>query len=234
VIDLTSWAASVKAAAAASLTTSAERVAARAKHRAPVRKIFEGGRRKIRFRTNSEVAADAGLRQSLGLGPELAAAEGFGGAPQRNRRYARTVTQGNLTNMKAPLAWRQIGKPGHLRLASAEDMLSRRGRSEVKSMRSQYKGRIGGRLKGEITALEARMDGSRIVAQVISPTEYAKFQEFGTRHNPAHPFLRPALEESRADIVASLRSAVTSASSHSAGAGGKRKKTFKVVLKAGE
>jgi HK97 gp10 family phage protein len=231
-IDLSSWAASVKAAAVASLEASGAKVAGRAKEKAPVRKIFAGGRRKIRFRTAAEVMADAPLRERLGLGPELAAPEGFGGSPRRNRRYAQTVTVGNLRNMRAPAAWRRIGRPGHLRMAAAEEMLSRTGRSEVKSGRSAYEGKIGGRLKGEITSTEARIDGSRIVVEVISPTAYAKYQEFGTRHHPAHPFLRPALEESRQEIVSGLRSAVGSAARRPS-SGGRKTKKVKVTLKAG-
>ena len=47
----------------------------------------------------------------------------------------------------------------------------------------------------------ARVEGSRIIASVVSPTPYAKYQEFGTRHHAAHPFLRPALLESRGEIA---------------------------------
>ena len=49
-------------------------------------------------------------------------------------------------------------------------------------------------------------------AWVISPTEYARYQEFGTRHNRAHPFLRPAAEESREEVVGLIADAVREAS----------------------
>jgi HK97 gp10 family phage protein len=233
VINLSAWGDSIKEAARASLEASAEDVARRAKQKAPVRKIFSGGRRKLRYKTVAEVDADAGLRERIGLGPETAAPAGYRGMPSRSgRKYARSVTRGNLVNMNAPAKMRRIGRPGHLRMAAAEEMLDRRGRSEVKSGRAAYEGKIGGRLKGEITATEARMDGSQIVANVLSPTSYAKYQEFGTRHHPAHPYMRPALEESRGDIVAKMRSAVKVAAARTPPGGG-RKRKHKVILKAG-
>ena len=71
---------------------------------------------------------------------------------------------------------------------------------------------VGGRLRGEIFVQPAKLSGSKAEAWVISPTPYAKYMEFGTRHNRAHPYLRPALEESRGDIVAAVRAGIARAS----------------------
>jgi len=34
-------------------------------------------------------------------------------------------------------------------------------------------------------------------AQVISTAPYAEFEEFGTRFRPAHPFIRPAIQDAK-------------------------------------
>lgn len=56
---------------------------------------------------------------------------------------------------------------------------------------------IGGTLRGEIFSTPAEQRGPFFWAYVISPVSYADDQEFGNRHNRAHPYLRPALYESR-------------------------------------
>ena len=68
--------------------------------------------------------------------------------------------------------------------------------------------------RAAVGAMEAaRAEGSRVVASVVSPTPYAKYQEFGTRHNAAHPFLRPALLESRGEIASLISRSSRSADS---------------------
>jgi hypothetical protein len=106
-------------------------------------------------------------------------------------------------------------------------LLSKRGAAEVKSGRAAYFSKvgsvsrmtIGGRLRGEIFATPAVPTGKRAEAWVISPTRYAKYMEFGTRHAAAHPFLRPALLESQGTIVSLVRAAVANATRTSGGAG---------------
>jgi hypothetical protein len=68
-----------------------------------------------------------------------------------------------------------------------------------------FKGRVGGRLRGEIHILEPRWIGTTMWAYVQSPTPYARYQEFGSNHNRAHPYLRPALYESRKVLIAEVR-----------------------------
>lgn len=49
-----------------------------------------------------------------------------------------------------------------------------------------------GRLRSSIT-WKLGHDGLGLYAQIGSNVEYAIFQELGTSHMPAHPFLRPSL-----------------------------------------
>jgi hypothetical protein len=68
-----------------------------------------------------------------------------------------------------------------------------------------YQGRVGGRLRGEIRMIEPRWIGKTVWGYVESPTPYARYQEYGTRRSRAHPYLRPALYESRKVLIAEAR-----------------------------
>ena len=57
-----------------------------------------------------------------------------------------------------------------------------------------------GALKGGINA-----NGDGKEWRVDSPAEYSIFQEFGTRFQPAHPFLVPALMQVRGSLAAAMR-----------------------------
>lgn len=83
--------------------------------------------------------------------------------------------------------------------------------SRMRLMERPNSPRQGGRLRDEIRVTPVEGEGGKFQVMVVSPTPYAKFQEYGTRRNPASPFLRPALHESRGMVVASVRSAVRSA-----------------------
>jgi hypothetical protein len=123
-------------------------------------------------------------------------------------------------------ARKRARKAGEYREAEIP-LLSRRGAAEVKSGRAAYLSKvgsvsrmtIGGRLRGEIFSTRAVPNGKRAEAWVISPTKYAKYMEFGTRHAAAHPYLRPALLESRGSIVSLVKAAVANATRTSGGAG---------------
>lgn len=73
-----------------------------------------------------------------------------------------------------------------------------------------YKGRIGGRLRGELRMSQQVREGDEIWYYVESPTPYAIYQEFGTTKHRAQPFLRPALYESRGALRYEVRRAVDS------------------------
>lgn len=181
-----------------------KRVVIGAKQRAPVRKVFEGqsSSERIRLKSMDEIESDRGLRKRLGLGPE------YGPLNAKRVNPATTLTQ------FAPqeLGQRAIASPGRLKLRSAQDRLDRRGRWELHSMRAAHKGKLGGRLRDEIFSTSARIYGNTVRVEVVSPTEYAKFQELGTRHNPAHPYLRPSayasVEDTRADLAATMAGVV--------------------------
>jgi HK97 gp10 family phage protein len=65
---------------------------------------------------------------------------------------------------------------------------------------------LGGRLKHEIHRGDVQVSGGLYFGEVISPTEYAKYQEYGTSRHRAQPYMRPALYEMRSRLPALLRS----------------------------
>lgn len=56
---------------------------------------------------------------------------------------------------------------------------------------------LGGRLRDEIFRTSIRDTGKTISGWVVSPTPYAKYQEYGTSHNRPQPYMRPALYRMR-------------------------------------
>lgn len=67
---------------------------------------------------------------------------------------------------------------------------------------------LGGRLRGEIYIEPGGYDGRRYFGDVVSPTEYAKYQEYGTSRHRAQPYMRPALYEMRQRLPAILKSTI--------------------------
>ncbi len=94
-------------------------------------------------------------------------------------------------------------------------VLDRRGAYEVRSKRAKSlrwgHAYIGGRLRDSIRTLGPKVANYRADAWVVAGNEdvrYAKYMEFGTRHAAAHPFLRPALAETRAEVVSRIAAAI--------------------------
>lgn len=206
----------VKLGAVVGLDRAAALVEAAAKQKAPVRSIFGGGKQRVRFKTMAEVKADRSIRRTLGLGREYVAAPRTRLRSRRGMGKAKTMTLDTANGMSG--LRRYLGRRAGGLSPEAMSMLHRRGRYEVVNRlgpgnkpRAWYRGHIGGRLQGEITAVDAKQDGSRFRALVISPTPYAKYQEFGTAHNAAQPYLRPALHESASEVKAVIRSAIKGA-----------------------
>jgi len=107
---------------------------------------------------------------------------------------------------------------------------TRRGRYEIESGRANISSvrlgateaedvnqeQVGGALLHSIHAeypqsVLLRGLGGLIEGHVVAGSEkvnYAGYQEFGTRHNRAHPFLRPALYDSRAKLVKNVARAI--------------------------
>jgi HK97 gp10 family phage protein len=221
---------------AVGLTTGAGLVAARAKELAPIRKVFAGGKSHWHFMSMTEYESAKSVREALGLktmniAPRHAMVT-YQTSNARERKwmrrdYARVIDRGDSANMNVPLSRivsnpdKSRGDKGRLMRRSAEVStfdaagnqtggLTRQGRHELNSLRSLHGGMLGGRLRDEIHPTPAS-PGHRMAATVESPTAYAKYQEFGTRHNPSHPFLRPAADESREEVVSTVRGLVGSA-----------------------
>lgn len=208
-IDFTSIAESILEAATEALGAGAQQVAALARAKAPVRKVFAAG---------------------ASVNPRSA-----GGMQRSSAPTGSAPSFASLGRKEPPVHWRERRLATAAGLLSDYDAgdrstLSRRGAYEIRQALSHPKpgsrsptGRlspafatwqhvhVGGRLRGEIRATPVSRSGNRAEAWVISPTPYAKYQEFGTRHNAAHPFLRPATAESRAEIVSRIASAVAEA-----------------------
>ena len=198
-------------AAAQAMTRGAEKGATKAKEKAPVRMVFQGQSDAVQMRLKSigEIDADRHVRATLGLGPESA-----------------WINPPSVVTKNAPRMLRMRGviqTPGGnlMSMSSAQSMLDRRGRWELKSGRAVHKDQLGGRLRDEIYADPATADGHIIKARIVSPTPYAKFMEFGTRHAAARPYLRAAGHEVISSVRDDVRRSV-SAAARTATAGGLR------------
>lgn len=217
-IDFEAIAESIFDSAVQALGQGAVIVEGRAKARAPVRNIF-GVRHELV--PNKYIGDIQALRESRGgrvgademmvkvKAPAPLKAGGFRSSLRRDVIHRReAMAERHLAEYKAGTR----GKPA----------LDRRGASEVKTKRALYVGTrkvrqgigasVGGRLRGEIQAMSPTVSGKQAEVWVISPTAYSGYQEFGTRHNRAHPFLRPAAEESRDEVVSLIADAVREAS----------------------
>lgn len=201
------------AAATAAIERGLVRIERRAKELAPVRKIFGQYEApyKLRVKSLAEISADRGLRRRMGLGPENEYVE-----PPLIvvRRAPQNLTARRLTPPNDRYTGRRIRQTFINR--SNEDRLDRRGAYEYRTRRAVVnptttRDAVGGRLRREIAASAVSADGKRITGRVISPTPYAKYQELGTRHNPAHPYLRPAGHESRDPVRRDVAQGVVAA-----------------------
>jgi len=110
------------------------------------------------------------------------------------------------------LALRVIRKPSGGTF-NPSDLLSSRGRYEVRTGRgvtTNEEGQqvVGGNLRQGIVVESAVANGDLIYGFVSASAHdpgrkhnYARDQEFGSRHNAAHPFLRPALRKNKEQIL---------------------------------
>jgi hypothetical protein len=224
VIDFGALLQNVFEGAVQGLAQGAQVVAQRAKARAPVRSVFSGGGGGVRTKTAGEIEAVRSSRDAVfkaGGPPTVIRPEHLGqatittGKPPTKWRERRLAAASKLlTQYDVEMSRRKAG------YAPQKTMLSRRGAYEVRSGRANAATwehlKVGGRLRGEIYATDPSVSGDHAEAWVISPTSYGKFQEFGSRHNAAHPYLRPAAEESRSEVAAMVAEAVRGALPHGA------------------
>lgn len=95
-------------------------------------------------------------------------------------------------------------------------VLNVRGRYEMRSGRAFYRNAdgsttMGGRLRGSIALGEVEETRHGLSLRLEAGGEeayYAIYQELGTRHHPAHPFLRPALDEASKYYKSYLRRSI--------------------------
>lgn len=214
--------------AVAGMQLAANDIAARARRYAPVRNIFAGAEfeYKIRYKTASEIEHDRVLRASLNLGPERKG--------EAKTVLGRMMPQGRAKTYRPNPYW----KLRRLSVAGADledypEVFTRRGRYEVRqalignyaktmsgmrrTARSSRWGHsyVGGNLRKSIQVQPVDIDDMTAEQWIVAggtEAPYAKYQEFGTRHNAAHPFLRPALEETKGEIVRLVADAVRQAS----------------------
>lgn len=212
----------IEAAVLAVVNSSAHRAYDVAQQRVPVRRIFKGGRRQFVTlprvtMQNIEQAKVAGTPEHQAVQNALAAREISGmpldatgkqtyyqpgrkiqtNRPWENRDFALPGKYGRKPggaaraqrlDLRSQLLQPQLNRLGDY----AFSLLSSKGRYELRTGRADYKGRVGGRLKGEMEVEEAKV-GPHFRAEVSSPTYYAKYVEFGTRRAAAQPYLRPGL-----------------------------------------
>lgn len=97
---------------------------------------------------------------------------------------------------------------------SLHPLLTARGRYEIRSGRAIHREvtasgatriQVGGALKASIESEGVVETATGMSARVTAAIRYAKYQEFGTVHNPAQPFMLPALHDSRARFRAALK-----------------------------
>jgi HK97 gp10 family phage protein len=233
VIDFEAMARAIYDNAVAALGEGAEMVAERARHLAPVRHIFAGDSYTVRYKKASEIEADRGVRARLGL-----SVEGSLDNPRpktvRTKSPLRRTDPGNrwagtYGSRPAP-QWRERRVDAARQYLSEYDqemhsrslandpqptVLDRRGAYEVRTMRAKSlrwgHSYVGGSLRGSIRTMKPSTSGSQAEAWVIAgggEVTYAKYMEFGTRHAAAHPFLRPALAENKAEVISRIAAAI--------------------------
>ena len=216
VINIQRVLALVQAAEADAVDEVADYVAADAKARAPVRKVFKeakGFKRKFRALTSPEKAL--AIKRAM-------AYQGYTDFQRRRsvahiRNYARAELRrpGSNNSLARSRKLRNLGPvPGHQeRAARLHPLLTSRGRYEVSSGRALHqvvsKGgnvsvQIGGRLKASIGNEGVVQSNNGVIAKVAARVRYAKFVEFPTTHNASQPFLLPALHGARGRLRSTL------------------------------
>lgn len=102
-------------------------------------------------------------------------------------------------------------------------------RSKAPRRKDPRKNRPGGELQKSIQAIEAVQDGeSHWTAQVVATAPHAKFVEFPTVKSTAQPFLRPAVEESRDQVITAVTTAIHDAARGAKAQRVRRKLTIKL------
>lgn len=229
IINVEAVLARVRDAEFAALDEVADYVAAQAKARAPIRKVFResaGFRRRFRALTSPEQElavrrvqryapyTDFEKRRTIAHIRNYARVElrrrGSANAPGTSRtlRLLGTERGGRFT---ARVDARKL-RGGGFESATLHPLLSARGRYEVKSGRAIHREVVGGTTQVQIGgALKASIGNEGVTetnngaqAIVAARIRYAKYVEFPTTHNAAQPFLLPALHGARTRLRQAL------------------------------
>lgn len=91
-----------------------------------------------------------------------------------------------------------IVKAARAKAAKSSGLLRKSIGQNVKKMKGEYTARIGPR-KG-MGAMVVR-NGVQVYS---NPTQYAHLVEYGTSHSAPQPFVRPAVESSKSEVVAAM------------------------------
>ena len=214
-----------------------ERVAADARRRAPIRKVFKekpGFRRKFRALTDAEraQAIDRANAYYGARGQEFKRRR----AVAHIRFYAKVQVprRGSMNSVGNSMGLRQLGieKGGKFTSASGASRLGRgfepgpeqgaamtaQGKYEVRSGRAVHREasemgthtrvQIGGALKASIGSEGVTETDSGVKVRVTAGIRYAKFVEFPTIRTSAQPFLLPALHGARARLPRDVATAI--------------------------
>lgn len=209
----------------------ADAVAANAKQRAPIRRVFReepGYKRRFRPLTSQERAlairrAQAyPYRSSFERRRAVAHLQNYARAEIRRRGSNNSLSRSRALRVLGyerggrfvPRVDAQRSRGGGFTSESLNPRLTSRGRYEVRSGRAIHREvtesghvrvQVGGRLKASIGNEGAREVPDGTVAKVSARVRYAKFVEFPTTHNAAQPFLLPALQGNRGRLKETLR-----------------------------
>lgn len=192
--------------------------------RAPVRRVFKGGRRHNQPYEVfiQQVSANVGMFVPRGHAPNFTAisSNSVHSANVRLKRSKVDLWQpylkvgGRFQQVKGAreVVTHSVNGQEHTHMAhmGMYGQLSSQGRYELahphRANSAIYMGTLGGRLRRSIEMKQATADDLEV--SVYTEVPYAKYVEFGTRRSVAQPFLRPALMSQRSKLVSRLRAGV--------------------------
>lgn len=146
-------------------------------------------------------------------------------APFYQRAHSPLTAEGRPLLLE-PVGRGEKDRPKAVERGTVEDYLSYRGRNEIaRLVKVANQGKnplvgegnaatfttaggqvlLGGRLRDEIHRTPIKVTEKRIYGWVISPTSYAKYQEYGTSRHRAQPYMRPALYKARQSLPRLMR-----------------------------
>lgn len=219
------------------LDEAAERIAANARQRAPIRKVFREAR-SLRARTRMLTASEKEIATRLANSyygsrgmefqrrravahiahyatvrlPTRKSANTL--ANSRADRNLGTITGGRFSSTSGASRLGRGFEPG----SAVKPKLTSRGLYEVRSGRAIHMAaigrgnakrvQIGGALKASIGVGAVRETAGGVEVTVAARIRYAKFVEFPTIHNRAQPFLLPALKDEQRTFTKDVASSI--------------------------